>query len=164
MEYLIKKFDLIYIIKLAKKNFKTFFLISYIELAIIGILLSLLMILFGGLEHNDIIDENIYILFIGTLILAPIFETYFFQHLIYKLLKADYKRPNFKKYVIYSSLGFSFIHIYGFKYIIYAFILGLFLAYFYFVVAQTKKYPFIYTALLHSLLNLSFIILNEVIF
>jgi len=126
--------------------------------------------IFGFVKQNDVIffdfqndEEGIILLFITTIILAPIFETFLGQSFPYYLLrKLKYLRERNYLVLISSSLFFGILHFYSLFYIIYAFLLGLIFMYGYMVRIKIDEKAFLNITICHSLLNLGIFIKNQI--
>lgn len=125
---------------------------------------------FGFVKQYDVIffnfqndEKDITLLFITTIILAPIFETFFGQSLPYYLLrKVKYLKERSYLVLISSSLFFGIMHFYSLFYIIYAFFLGLIFMYGYMVRIKNDERAFLNIAICHALLNLGILIKNQI--
>lgn len=93
--------------------------------------------------------------FITILVIAPILETYLFQHMTYKLFQSiSATRYNYLFYIILSSLIFGSLHTYSVSYVLYAFTLGLMLSSIYIFYSKKPKTAFWSTAFIHFSRNL----------
>lgn len=93
-------------------------------------------------------------LFVTILLVAPVLETYFNQHLIFKIMQYwSATKKKYGLYIILSSLIFGILHTYSAKYVVYAFTVGLTLSYIYFFYCKNPKKAFWSTALVHFLRN-----------
>lgn len=151
--------------KLRNLNGITFLLIISILLFSVAFCFNYFL---GFIKQKDIIfidfqndGKSIIIIFITTIILAPIFETFLGQYLPYILLrKVKYLSTRSHLILIISSLFFGLIHFYSLFYIVYAFFLGLILMYGYMVRIKNDNRTFLLIAICHSLLNLVIFIKN----
>ncbi len=86
-----------------------------------------------------------------SLVKAPIFETFFYQTIIFFI----YKIFEINKWVIItlSSLLFASIHYYSIFYMIDVFCVGFLFMYGYILRSETQKKPFLSTALAHCFIN-----------
>jgi hypothetical protein len=104
-------------------------------------------------------SENVYILFIGAVLFAPLAETLINQSLPYLLFE---KVPYFsnKKWlvIVISALFFGLKHIYSLYYVIYGCIGGFVLMYAYMVRIERDKGTFFLLAISHSIFNLIILI------
>jgi len=88
-------------------------------------------------------------------IVAPIIETFLFQTLvILGLRRLKFFRSRMYIVVIISALIFGIVHTYSLIYIMYAFLMGLILAYSYNVYIEKVDSSFIVVALIHSARNI----------
>lgn len=125
-------------------------------------------IVIGFIKQKDLIfidflgkENSIVLLFITTIILAPIFETFLGQFLPYYLLKRiNYMNERSYLILIASALFFGLLHFYSLFYMIYAFFLGLVLSYGYMVRIKNDKNAFLLIAISHSFLNFGILIKN----
>ena len=91
-----------------------------------------------------------------AIIIAPIIETLLFQFGVFKLMQLNkFTRDKYVHYIIISSLLFGLEHWYNLRYIIFAFSAGLPLAYTYYLYHKNPIKAFRFTALVHSLHNLT---------
>ena len=91
-----------------------------------------------------------------AIFVAPIVETLLFQYGVFKLLQlSKFTRDKHVHYIIISSLLFRLEHWYSLRYIVFAFSAGLPLAYTYYLFHKKPVKAFWATALVHSLHNLT---------
>jgi hypothetical protein len=91
--------------------------------------------------------------FIIVVLITPLIETLIFQFIPIEFLKrTKWSKPLFL--ILVPSLIFSMMHYYHFIYVIMTFVGGIILNYYYLEMQKISKYPFLLTALLHSLYNL----------
>lgn len=108
----------------------------------------------NSITWNSTVEE-----FIVSVLLAPIFETLFFQHYSYKLFlyitrDISIKEKNKKwLFIVCSSLIFSAMHGYNWLYHITAFLGGVTLNYSYLYFKKAKFYPYLSVVLIHLLYN-----------
>lgn len=143
--YLYKK----YYIKETKINYKNLFMMIPT-----GISLSLLynMLTIELIKDKTVMDLNIIIIIIYTVILGPIFEEILFRYISLRKAKEVYQE---RKAIILISLIFALMHT-GIINIIYAFIIGIILSLIY------KKYKnILYPIIFHISANLTSIFLKE---
>lgn len=96
-------------------------------------------------------DTNLFVL---ILIIAPILETYFSQHLVFKIMQHwSVTKKKYGIYIILSSLIFGVLHTYSASYVVYAFTVGLILSYTYYFYCKNPGIAFWSTALIHFLRN-----------
>ncbi len=101
--------------------------------------------------------------FIIAIVIAPLFETLFFQALvIYQVFESYSGRYKKEIAIIVSSLLFGSIHYYSLYYFLFATIAGLFLAYIFCYFREKTNYlmAFIYLTLIHMLSNLYIFLLK----
>ncbi len=107
------------------------------------------------LSPPSVESENIYVLFVGAIIIAPIFETYVNQSLPYLLYERVAFFLNRKCLImIISALLFGLKHFYSLFYIIYGLMGGLVFMYAYMARIKEDKRTFLLIAASHSLFNL----------
>lgn len=111
---------------------------------------------------NNLVEEkNPVILFVSTVILAPVVETYLCQSLPYKLLrKIKYFSKRDFSILITSALIFGLLHFYSLLYIIYAIFIGFILMYGYMIRVKSDKNVFLLIVISHSVFNLGIFIIN----
>jgi len=149
-----------------KQNRLMFVLINYLILSLLLIIPFNLLNVFFEI-NKDLVNEGIknmsaLNLFIVTVIIAPLFETLFFQYGIIKTF--TYFNPKTKYIAIFlSSLLFSLIHLYSLTYIIYTFIMGVFFGILYFASVKKGLMPYWIIVIVHSLYNFTVFIFNEYI-
>lgn len=113
----------------------------------------------------EIFDENYTLteIFILSVIIGPIIESFLFQYLIIEILYI-FKIIKVEIILIISALAFSLSHYYNFIYILITFISGLIYAsYYIYLKIEKKKFPFLYILALHSLYNFTVFILNDIL-
>tara|TARA_R110001583_G_C5514211_1_gene397004 strand:- start:71 stop:556 length:486 start_codon:yes stop_codon:yes gene_type:complete len=138
---------------LVKKNSFNFILINFITLLLIVTPFIFLKYFLNISSINTIManSSNLKQFFVGV-ILGPIIETLIFQILVIKLVLII---TNKKSIVIFSSAFiFGLTHYFSFFYFTYAFTVGLFFAYLYFLSELKKINPFLTLLIVHSLYNL----------
>jgi hypothetical protein len=93
--------------------------------------------------------------FFIIVILAPILETLLHQHLPFKLMQSwSWTKNKYGFYIIVSAILFGLIHAYSLQYMIFAFSVGLILAYMYFFYSKSPGKSFWSTTLIHAMRNL----------
>lgn len=137
-----------------KKVFKTFFF-CLLYAVIIGYAFNFInsnFIHFENAKHNSLSRNEI--IFI-SLVFAPVIETLFCQHLLYKLL-VSIKVRNDTINIFIMSFVFSQLHWYHWTYVLMVFFGSLSLNYFYIKTFKIKNEitAFILTIFLHLLYNL----------
>jgi hypothetical protein len=146
------------------KVFVKIFLISSIS-----ILYSLIVdrvLNYFGIQEDELgkyVFENKIQEFVLVLLVAPIFETFVFQFLIYYILYFIFKNTkifvlinkNFFLliYLILSSTLFAISHSYSKNYIYIMIIPGVVLAFSFYYFKKHNKYPFWYVSLIHFIHN-----------
>ncbi|MEI6050456.1 MAG: CPBP family glutamic-type intramembrane protease [Bacteroidota bacterium] len=122
----------------------------------------------GLIREKDIVwfdfpgkDEGVILIFIQTLIFAPLFETLLNQTLPYYLLnKVKYLNERSYLILLSSALFFGLEHFYSLFYILYGFLMGLVFMYGYMVRIKSDKKTFYLIAICHFLVNLGLFIRN----
>jgi uncharacterized protein len=118
--------------------------------------------LFGIMREKDLVwldfpgeEKRLTELFIQTILLAPIIETFLNQYVPYIILnKIRFTRERRYLIILFSGLLFGLIHCYSLFYIFYAFLLGLIFMYGYMIRIKTDNKTFFLIAICHSLLNI----------
>jgi len=91
-----------------------------------------------------------------AIIIAPVVETFLFQYLPFKLMQnLKHLKRSFVLYIIASSILFGLEHWYSIRYIIFAFSVGLVLAYTFYLYHMNLLKAFWTTALVHSIRNVA---------
>ena len=86
---------------------------------------------------------------------VPLFETFLFQQLPFKIMQNWSLTTNrYGIYILLSAIIFGLSHWYSLQYMIFAFAVGLVLGYMYFFYSKTPKVAFWSTVLIHGLRNL----------
>ena len=89
-------------------------------------------------------------------IIAPIWETLVYQHVIFKLLQLwSVTKKKYLLYIIISSAVFGLAHNYSTRYVFSAFLSGLLYSFIYFFYHKNTSKAIGSTALIHSLRNLT---------
>lgn len=100
-------------------------------------------------------EQNLIVLFIVTVLIAPVFETFLNQYLPYYLLsKITYLNERKCIILISSSIFFGLIHFYSLFYMLYGFVMGLIFMYAYMERIKTDIKTFYLITLSHFLFNL----------
>jgi hypothetical protein len=148
------------------RNLNRFNFVLWLTLTI-SILAIILNIGFSFISEMDItifdmtVEDNTIMLFISTVFIAPIVETYLCQALPYqKLRKVKYLSERNYLILLISASFFGLMHLYSLFYIVYAFLIGLVLMYGYIIRITSDKKTFILIALCHSVLNLEIFFRN----
>jgi len=106
-------------------------------------------------------DTDTVVFFVGAVIIAPLFETWFNQSLPYTLLnKVKYFRERSPLILLASAIFFGINHFYSMFYILFGFFMGLLLMYGYMVRIKTDNKTYLLIAISHSLINLTGFIHN----
>lgn len=95
-----------------------------------------------------------------TGLIAPVLETYLFQHLIINLF---YNNKNLKLIIFISALLFGVSHFYDIGYVINTFFIGIVLATSYILWNSKKINPFWGTTIIHSVHNIIVIIISMIL-
>ncbi|MFK7748785.1 MAG: CPBP family glutamic-type intramembrane protease [Kordia sp.] len=102
-------------------------------------------------------------IFILSVIIGPLIETFLFQYLIIEILYF-FKKIKINTIIIISSITFSLIHYYNLIYILVTFLSGIIYAsYYLYLKVEKQKSPFLYIWFLHSLYNFSVFILDDIL-
>jgi len=138
-------------------NFLNFFSkISILRIVIFCVILNLAVtwlfffILFPdtqGFKFSSISEE-----LFSVLIISPVIETYFIQHLTITLLRKYVKNDLIN--LIVSAILFALIHNYSVGYMIKGFIAGLIYATEYLIIEKKNKHPIYWVIATHALFNL----------
>jgi uncharacterized membrane protein YccC len=109
----------------------------------------------SGPEFGKGIDSWI---FVGLVV--PIVETFLNQKLPFVLLQSwNLTKNKYGLYVLLSAILFGLCHTYSVQYLLFAFSVGLILGYTYLFYSKTPKLAFWVTSLIHSLRNLTTLML-----
>lgn len=142
--------------------------LSLLKLMLLAIIINLLIsvsfsfiasFLFNDSLNNNVNGfENMTEEIIAVIIIAPIFETLFFQYCIIEFFR---KKMN-KFYVcLLSSFIFALFHLYNFYYFLFALFTGIVFAYLY-LLGKKKNRAIILTIASHSLYNLIIFFLKRI--
>jgi len=150
---------------LRNSNRLTFVLILVLVLYMVAFLFN---VVFISIKEKDIVwftfpgeQKSYLILFLSTIIVSPIIETFINQYLPYFLLnKIKYFREHNYLILLSSALLFGLIHFYSLFYIFYAFIIGLVLMYSYMIRIKTDNMTFYLIAISHSFLNCGILVMR----
>ncbi len=150
----------IYFKKLNRSYYRLLFLLSKMKIYIltffilfIDILITLLfsLVLFpnhtAGPKFNTPLEA-----FILAVIIAPIFETFFFQNWVINSVLNKFPKA-FLIATLTSSLLFGLSHWYSIEYILITFISGFLYGTLYLVAFKKISYPFLPVAIAHSIFN-----------
>jgi hypothetical protein len=154
-----------YIYKLERKTNRLplFFVIFIIDL-VFHLLVSYIVTIHNP-EILNVFDKKMSLteIFILSVIIGPLMETFLFQYLIIEIL-SFFRRIKVNTIVIISSLAFSLIHYYNFIYISVTFLSGvIYASYYLYLKTEKQKFPFLYIFSLHSLYNFSVFILDDIL-
>lgn len=94
--------------------------------------------------------------FITIVLLGPLAETYFCQHLFFKYLPRYLSGGGI---ILLSAIVFGLLHSYNSVYVLYAFFSGLLLSLSYYY--RLNSHPFVIVYLIHSIYNLLTFLLNN---
>ncbi len=104
---------------------------------------------------------SLFTIFILTVVIAPIFETFIFQFLLIEIL-LTFKLK--KEIIIYiSAILFAATHNYNFVYFIAIIFSGLIYAAYYLYLKSKNKNALFYVILLHSVSNLFIFVIDDVL-
>ena len=109
-----------------------------------AILFNMIIFYFNTIHFQFENNIPLYLVFISSGIVGPIYEEFLFRYVFFQRLKKKY---SLKKSIVISSLVFGIIHLHFMK-CIYAFIFGIFLSYIY-----NKNDNIIYPILTHIAAN-----------
>lgn len=109
----------------------------------------------GGFKYRSVAEH-----FVTVVIVAPVIETYIFQHGIIILTLRTIKSKRLIA-VLLSATGFALTHIYSLPYIIVTFFIGLLYATLYLVFMEKNAEAFWWVTLSHSMYNLCAFVLNS---
>lgn len=113
------------------------------------------------IDSNPIVNESLEVIFILSVIIAPIVETFIFQFLIIEILLL-FKVKHFAIIVI-SGLLFAVAHFYNLAYILAIVFPGLLFAWYYLYLKVHKKNAFLSVTLLHACSNLFAFIFDDLL-
>lgn len=138
-----------------RKNILIFYLLQYAIVILSMPLMYLVEQLFG--EDNDGPNLKGLTMFIVAVIIAPLFETLFAQALAHKV--GQYLKLKSTYTILLSALWFGIWHIYSPQYIIFAFVVGLVLAYAYYLYQSSFRKAFWFVVAIHALHNLTSVLI-----
>lgn len=112
--------------------------------------------------ENPLVIEHKWMELVVLLLIAPLLETLLFQSLIIELVCKFIKRPRNSLYValMLSALTFAINHAYSMSYFVFTFIGGLILALAYFVGRYRRENASLLVVIIHTLYNLSTLVLS----
>lgn len=138
---------------LNKNNF-SFIIISFLFLLLLVIPFQFIKNIFDlSLSNPVVADKSLTYKFIVGVIVVPIFETLIFQVAIIKMCL--FFRKNQILAIVISAFTFSLNHMFSAFYMIYAFTIGLYFGYLYFLTLRKKSHPIMVLFSVHALFNLS---------
>lgn len=117
-------------------------------------------------EIDSLKEASLTVIFLATVILAPLIETFIFQFLIIEGTLRVLKKSSFKKYIaaVLSALLFGLTHYYNIYYIGYAFLSGIIFAGIYFYAKGRKGLnPYWVVVSIHAVGNLVAFILDDLL-
>ena len=144
----------------------------FVLIAIVGnLILSVLLSLIAGFLSEEALDisffkdQSLIVIFLISVVFAPIFETLVFQYVIiegvYFLMKMNKK--SFLIGIVLSSILFGLSHFYNWIYVFLATIQGISFALVYNVAKKRKDMsPFIITWVTHIFLNVFAFLMNDI--
>ncbi|MHA4846876.1 CPBP family intramembrane glutamic endopeptidase [Flavitalea antarctica] len=109
----------------------------------------------GGFEYRSVAEH-----FVTVVIVAPVIETYIFQHGIINLTLRTIRSDRLIA-VLLSATGFALTHIYSLPYIVVTFFIGFLYATLYLVFVEKNVEAFWWVTLTHSMYNLCAFVLNS---
>ena len=102
-------------------------------------------------------------IFILTVIIAPLIETFIFQYLIIEFL-FRFKKIKVNIIILISVLAFGCSHYYNLIYVLVMCVVGfIFASYYLYLKIKEIRYPFLYICSLHALCNFLVFILDDVL-
>jgi membrane protease YdiL (CAAX protease family) len=107
----------------------------------------------GPVGMPSIINSNVFIIILFTVILGPIIETKLFE-IIFKLLRKYLKITRNLHLILISALIFGSLHYYSYFYMFIMFVVGIFFSYSYLLYKGKKVSSFTILTCIHSLDNL----------
>ena len=146
----VKKFELF----LVGRNNITFIIFSFLILLAIITPIGMVKYIFDITATNSVMkDKNIFESFIIGVILGPLLETLIFQIGVIKI--SLYFNKDKTLAILISALAFGLTHIFNAYYFVYAFGIGLYFAYLYFLSLKKGIKPFWSLSVVHALFNLT---------
>ncbi|MDR0230948.1 MAG: CPBP family intramembrane metalloprotease [Dysgonamonadaceae bacterium] len=117
-----------------------------------------------GLEDNTITEEDrVSILtIIDATIISPLLETLIFQYLPLIIVYYHFKKYKYRYciVIVLSAIAFAAVHPHELPYFTYILFLGLTLSFSCFIFIRKKRYPILYTSLIHAGYN-SFLLIGR---
>lgn len=143
-------------------NFITLYFFIFLLDNTLVISLSLIANSFNSeLMDNFSSDFSLTEVFVLSIIIGPIIETFIFQFLIIEIL---YKfKLNYYLISLLSALAFGFSHSYNYFYILVMILLGwLYAIYYIYLKENKKKFPFLVILSLHALSNIISFLIDDI--
>ncbi len=147
-----------------KISLKKFILFSILINLLIAFCISFIMSFLeeGVFDIDFLKNKSLAFIFILTVIIVPIIETFLFQFLIIEICIRFLKKKKEIIAILTSALIFSICHYYNFLYIISIFFLGIVFSSFYILAKKRSDInPFIFLTLIHAINNLLAFIVND---
>lgn len=141
---------------LRRRSVVSFVVLNALLCRVVTLPLTLLFVILGigGLESGPVFDGGPARMFVETCVLAPLLETFLFQWLPIRLMQRFGCRREISM-VLVSALLFWASHWYSYYYCIYAFLIGLVLAYAFLACDKVGRKPFWIVSGIHALVNLT---------
>ena len=129
-----------------------------LSVLIISYLISFITLLFpesANQNETEFLLETPWQKIIFGILIIPFLETIIFQTTIISIICNIIKRPKYNFYtsIIISAFAFSVSHAYNFYYLIYMFIIGIILAFVYYISRYRKMVATITIFLIHAIWN-----------
>lgn len=99
--------------------------------------------------------ESVWERYLIGVIIGPLLETLIFQALIIYVVCRIIKRPRYNLYasVLISAIAFGLNHCYNPYYVLYTFLIGIILAFVYYISRYRRMSPTLTVFIIHALLN-----------
>jgi len=104
-------------------------------------------------NSEELKNLNPFLAFLLLVLIGPLLETLIFQHLPIIILPKIIKNIQEKYLIFISAILFGLSHSYNITYIIFTFLGGIILAYYYFLSIKRKEQAFLNIFLIHLILN-----------
>lgn len=102
----------------------------------------------------NVTDINIMTLLVVSIFILPFVETFIFQSLIFKICeKMTYFADNKIRIVLASAIVFALAHKYSYLHMLSGLIIGMILAYGYYIFEKREGAPFLMVSFIHCLRN-----------
>ena len=163
---------------LLKLNFVQYAL-AFVLIDIVIFTIPLLLIPDGIIAENEMTNRLMELggqktEFLFAVLLAPLYETFLFQTLIvgggckiFEFFNQNIRQYGFRNYtwplIFISALVFGLDHVYNMWYLLFAFLMGIVLAFAYHVARRRRLGAFVIVALVHSFHNLTAEIANRLL-